>query len=685
MRINLGTRILLVVAVVSLSLAAKAQKFQEPTKAELQMTSDPKSPGAPAVFLYREEVTDNANHFISEYARIKVLTELGKEWATVKVPYSFGGVPPRIEGRTIHSDGTVIPLNGKVEDLLVAQTTARHTNARVFNLPSVEVGSILEYHWTLPMGEENIGGVSNDMQGYINSALAGSIPYWNVQLRAPIRKEHFYFNPLGDLERNVLGNQGIVHYTSDGEIAHYLLFSARLPAGAHVQPSPNHDYSLDLQDVPAIQHETYAPPEQSRLYAVRFYYTPYLAGDVFWTSEGKRWAKEIDHAAEPTQELRAAAAQITTGAATDDEKARKIYDAVQALDNIAFSRERSQAERAQSGMKREVRGAQQVWTEKSGTHNEIAALYLALARAAGLQANAMSIADRAERIFDTGYLSLDQLTTTLVVLRINGGDIFLDPGEKLMPYGQLRWSHLLCGGLLETAEGVIHTIFTPSNLTKDAVTAHAAELTLDAQGSMTGTVKILMNGPEALRWRQLNLTTDSAEVLRQLNESMRRLLPQGITGEVTAVQGLTTSAGYVSVVVKVAGQLGNPTGKRLLLPGFFFSTDDRTQFVSEERRDAPVDLQYADQVIDDVVYHLPAGYTVESAPQPAQLPWPDHAALVIKTQTGPGTIDIKHIYARAFVLLEPKEYPALRDYYQKIATSDAQQVVLAPAPGTAGN
>ena len=26
------------------------------------------------------------NHFVSEYARIKVLTELGKEWATVEVP-----------------------------------------------------------------------------------------------------------------------------------------------------------------------------------------------------------------------------------------------------------------------------------------------------------------------------------------------------------------------------------------------------------------------------------------------------------------------------------------------------------------------------------------------------------------------------------------------------------------------
>jgi len=57
---------------------------------------------------------------------------------------------------------------------------------------------------------------------------------------------------------------------------------------------------------------------------------------------------------------------------------------------------------------------------------------------------------------------------------------------------------------------------------------------------------------------------------------------------------------------------------------------------------------------------------LESARQgPAQLPWPDHAAPVVKTQVPPGVIDIKHICARAFVQLDPKEYPALRIYYQK--------------------
>lgn len=67
------------------------------------------------------------------------------------------------------------------------------------------------------------------------------------------------------------------------------------------------------------------------------------------------------------------------------------------------------------------------------------------------------------------------------------------------------------------------------------------------------------------------------------------------------------------------------------------------------------------------------------------MPWPDHAAPVVKTAPGPGVIDIKHIFARAFVLLDAKDYPALHDYYQKFATTDQQQLVLAPAAGAAGN
>ena len=681
MRIHVLAGAVLALAALAQPIAGVAQKFQEPTKEELQMTSDPKAPGAPAVFLYREETTDNRNHYISEYARIKVLTELGKERATVEVPYSGGNAPPRIEGRTIHADGTVIPLSGSPADLLLVKSHRNHLRARVFNLPSVEVGSILEYKWTLPIGEGTVGGVSNDMQGYMDSALASSVPDWDVQQDIFVHKEHFYFNPFSDIESNVLGNQA-VSYTVNGETASYLLYGARLPAGAQVTESPKRDYALDVQDVPAMIREADAPPENGLWYRVRFYYTPYVSAAIYWDNEIKRWSKELDQFAAQTSAIHDAANQITAGADTPEAKARKLYDAVQALDNTDFTRAKTEAERKQLHLKAELKKADGVWSEKSGSGNDIAALYLALARAAGLQADGLKVADRSREIFDPAYLSLSQLEDLLVVLHIDGKDIYLDPGQKLCPFGQLAWNHTLSGGIEQNAKG---PAYTPPNRAQDAITAHAADLTLDARGAVAGTVKIMMNGPQALYWRQLNLTTDPEEVKKRFNESLHGLLPDGVTGEVAGIQGLDTSSGYLAAAVKVSGQLGTATGKRLMLPGFFFSTGAHAQFVSEVKRTAPVDLHFTEQVIDDAIYHLPAGYTVESAPQPAQLPWPDHAALVVKTAPGPGVIDIKHIFARAFVLLDPKEYPALRDYYQKIAATDQQQLVLTAATGAAGS
>jgi hypothetical protein len=667
---------------LTLPLTCTAQKFQEPSREELQMTSDPKAPGAPAVYLYREEKTDNGTHYVSSYARIKVLTELGKEWATVEVPYTPGVTAvPIIEGRTIHSDGTVFPLTGKAEDLLVFKNDRNHLKAAVFTLPSVEVGSILEYKWTIPLTGGKITGVVDEAEeGYYESALVSSIPAWDVQRQLFTHKARFYYNPLGDLERNVIGNQSIIHY-ADGELASYLLFSARLPPGVKLQASPNKDYSLELEDIPAIPREANAPPEASRLYQVRFYYTPYVSADAYWENEQKRWSKRLDDYAAGTPAIKNAAGEMTAGLDTPEAKARKLYDFVQTLENTDFSRAKSEAERRKLHLKRDLKKAEDLLNEKSGSGNDLAALYLALVRAAGLEAYGMEVADRDRRIFDPNYLSLSQLDSLLVVLHIDGKDIYLDPGEKLCPFGQLAWNHSLAGGIEQGAKALS---YTPPNSAKDAITAHAADLTVDAQGSVTGTVKILMNGPAALYWRQLNLTADATEVEKQFNESLHTLLPQGVSGEVDKFQGLDTSAGYLSATVKVNGPLGSATGKRMILPAFFFSTGPRPQFVAEEKRETAVDLHYAEQVIDDAVYHLPAGFTVESAPQPTQMPWPDHAALVIKSQPSPGAIDIKHIYARAFVLLDPKEYPALRDYYQKLATTDQQQVVLGPSTA-AGN
>ena len=672
MRIHLCIGAALTLAALSLPLTGKAQKFQQPTKEELQMTSDPKAPGAAAVFLYREVESSNRTHSTSEYARIKVLSEKGKEWATVEVPYVPGfSDPPTIEGRTIHSDGTVIPLVGKPADLLVVKTNNFHVKVSVFNLPSVEVGSILEYKWSVPLTGGKVSGTLIADEGYYSSALAGITPEWDVQKAIYIHKEHFYWNPFSNLEDGPNGG-GITHFV-DGEQANHLLTLQRLPAGVTTTRSPKGDFTLDIQGVPAFVREDAAPPDEAMRYSVHFYWSPYNSQDVFWQNEIGRWSRKLNEFASANKEMKDAVAQITAAEATPEAKARKLYDAVQALDNTDYSRTKTESEREQLHLKKELKNAWDVWNEKSGSSNDIAALYLAMVHAAGLSADGLQVADRDSRFFDLAYLSLNQLDSLLVVLHIDGRDIYLDPGQKFCPFGQLAWKHMMAGGLQQNVKA---PVYTPPNNVKDAITAHKADLTVNALGEVAGTVTIAMGGPEALRYRQLNLAASADEVKKQLNESLNRLLPQGITGEVLQIQGLDKLADYLIVGAKVSGKLGTTTGKRLLLPGFFFSTGPRPQFVAEEKRTNAVDLHYAVQVIDDTVFHLPAGYTVESAPPAAQLPWEGHAQLVVKTATGPGSVEIKHVFARAFVLLAPKEYPALRDYYQKLAASDQQQLVL---------
>jgi hypothetical protein len=687
MRINLGTRILLVVAVASLSLAAKAQKFQEPSKAELQMTSDPKAPGAPAVFLYREERTDNAGHFFSSYARIKILTEQGKQWATVEVPFVPDiSATPIVEARTIHSDGTVIPLSGKAVDVLASKDPRVKSATAVFRIPSPEVGSILEYRWTVPLTKGELPFTVGDPETPLyESLMAKQTPSWQVQQRLFVHKATFYFNPFTQLEaadRAIMNNVTDLTGLVEGERATNLLLTEHLPAGVHVAKNPKGEYFLEVENIPAIPEEPNQPPVESLAYRVDFYYSPYSFADVYWESEIKRWTKQLNHYAEPTPAIRDAAMQIIDGVTTPEAKARKLYDAVQTLENTDFARVTVGAQSQSSQSKPKQNTAQDTWAAKQGTSNDLAVLYLALSKAAGLDIRGIKVADRNQRTFDSKFLSLSQLTSLLAIVRIDGKDIYLDPGAKLCPFAQLDWKHSLAGGIEENSKA---PTVTPPNNSNGAITARVADLIVDSQGGVTGTIKILMNGPEALRWRRLNLVTDSDDLKRQISDSFTGFLPKSLTGEVTDLQGLTTSAGYVSVSMKVSGQLGKVIEKRLHVPAFLFNPGTDSQVVSEGNREAPIDMRYTRQVIDDVVYHLPAGYTVESAPQPAQLPWPDHAALVIKTQTGPGTIEIKHIYARAFVLLDAKEYPPLRDYYQKIAASDAQKVVLAPTSSTGGN
>jgi len=629
-----------------LSLIAQ---FTQPTDEELRMTADPKAPGEAAIYLYREEITDNQNGIFTLYNRIKILTEKGKSLATVKIPYDPNQeVANDIQGRTIHADGAIVPMKAKPEDLMDVKTTDVQVNSVTFTLPSVEVGSIIEYRVRI---RERSNRVTE--------------PLWEVQTDHFARKEHFEFRPV------VLG------YVKDrfGEEMPYLLWSYHLGPDAKVNVSKaTNTFKLDVADVPAAPDEDWMPPMNTSIWRVQFYYTSDQDSNAYWPKAEKRWNSEVSGFIKPTSALKKIAAELVAPGDSDTEKARKIYAAVQKLDNTRFSRTKTKAERKEEKIT-EIRKAEDVWNQKSGTDDDMALLYVALCRAAGLKAYAARVVDRSRANFDMDYLSTQQLDDNIAIVSLNGKEIFLDPGQKMCPFGAMSWKHNLASGLRMTDRGA-DTVETPEAVQGSAKVQRNADLTVDPSGGLAGTVRVTMTGPEALYWRQSALQNDEDELKKLLNEEMGDLLPEGVSAEFDRIPGLDGYESDLIATAKISGSAGWAQGKRLILPGLLFESRAKHPFLSTAKRETSVDVHYPSEAVDEVTYHLPPGYSMEGAGPSSNVSWPDNATLQIHSQASSDSVTITRKLAYNYTLVGPIFYPALQYFYQKVAREDQQQIVL---------
>lgn len=419
-------------------------QFRAPTDEELKMISDPKAPGAAAVYLYREETMNAYGDMRTIYARIKVLTDKGKELATVKLPFLHGfTMVDKVEGRTIHSDGTVIPLTVKPEDLVDFKIKDLQEDNLVFTLPSVEAGSILEYRVN------------------IRYAYGAPLPIWELQSPYFIHTEHFVFRP------------GMGGMTAGARIDEHGRILNRLAAVTTPQKAPvtvqqkDGAYIVDLSDVPPVTNEDWMPPTNTIQWREEFYFTYAHSAKEFWDAELKLWAKDTEEFTKVAATIKKAANGLTTANDPDEQKARKIYAAVAKLENTDFTRVKSEAERKKEKLK-EVYRVEDVWKNQSGTGNSIALLYVALARAAGLKVWPMQVVDRSNAMFDSTYLNKDQLEDYIAIVDLGGKEVFVDPGQKVCPFGVLHWAHALSVGFRESETGPIEAATPASTFAENA-------------------------------------------------------------------------------------------------------------------------------------------------------------------------------------------------------------------------
>jgi hypothetical protein len=501
------------------------------------------------------------------YVKIKVLREQGKELArvvipsqsdpntrrdlaTMQLPYQSTSMqlalPSQVTGtglfitdfkaRTTHPDGTVVPLEGKLENLLKIETSQQHTRQTVVYLPGVEVGSIVEYRY------------AERYDGFYTS------PQWDIQRNYFVHKAHFSFLPYKSFRSGTENATGSYLMDRHGAPLNFLLYWPQLPPGAELKRDTIGRFFLDVTDVPAAPEDDWMPPSSSLLYRVRFYYKGNSDAKGFWVKEARQWSKEVDRLAEPTKAIQDAVQGLVTHNDSDLDKARKLYKAVQELQNTDFTNKQENA--AAKPETQNGKRAEDTWTQKSGSSQDIALLYLAMLRAAGLTAYDMKVVNRDRGTFAPDYLYLGQLDDDIILVMIGGKETVLDPGQKMCPFQMVHWKHTGAGGIREGADSR-PSVTSPLQPYTTNTVLRMGEIKVDEHGAAVGSFRFVMAGQEALYWRQESLRSAEADLSKEFDQWLESNTPQGSEAHLDRFEGLDNpEANLVAILrVKASGWL----------------------------------------------------------------------------------------------------------------------------------
>ena len=615
------------------------------------MTSEPKAPGAAAIYLYRQVDRDDNSGFQSEYVRIKILTDEGRSYGDVTIPFSreqesIGA----IQARTIRPDGSIATFDGTVYEQPVYEARDVKVMAKKFTLPQVEKGCIIEYRFRRWLGA-----------GHVFDS------HWVLSEGLFTRYARFTLDP-------------------NRRFSMRMSWPVGLPEGTEPPQRFGAQYRLECHDVPAFVTEDLMPPELELKMRVDFIY---LAEDqaekdpvVFWKNFGKHQFHQIEDFVDQHQAMTRAVAQIVAADDSPEVKLHKIYARVQQIRNQSFERQRTKQEVERENEK-ENRNVKEVWEHEYGDGEQIAWLFLGLTRAAGLTAEPVLASKRNKYFFDRRLMNPAELSSHIVVVKLDGHDLFLDPGIPFNPFGQLPWPETAVSGLRLDKDGGTW-LSTPMPAAMDSSITRSADLTLTPTGSLEGKITVTYTGLEALARR-----------VRERNEddvARRRFLAAQVRGYIVDHSEVTLAntpdwdsadARLVAVFdVKVPGW-ASLAGQRAFSAIGLFGAHEKHAFLHEFRVH-PVYFSYPFETVDDITIALPVGWEVNSVPQPLQA---DIKVMSYETvaEQGAGKLHLQRKLVVNALLLDQKYYGSLQDFFDKARTGDDAQVIFAAAKKEAGH
>jgi hypothetical protein len=627
--------------------------FQPVSPEELKMTSEPQAPGAHAVILFHQVDRDDnsVDSHQDDYFRVKILTEEGREYANVEIPFFKGDQDViHVHARTIRPDGSIVEFKGQVFEKAVVKARGQSYLVKAFILPDVQVGGIIEYFYTTDF------------------------------------KEHYIFDSNWILSQDLFTKNlsySLKPFQHEGWTLRWTWHL--LPPGASPKEGPDHIIRMMAQNVPAFQTEDYMPPANELKSRVDFIYSDELLErdtEKFWRSVGKKRNGALESFVGKRKAMEEAVAQTVSANDPPEVKLRKIYDRVQQIRNTSYEVAKTDQEQKRDKEK-PVENVEELWKRGYGNGVQLTWLFLGMARAAGFEAYGCWVANRAEYFFDPAGMQDRKLDANVVLVKLNGQDVYFDPGGLYTPFGMLTWVETGTPGMKLDKEGGswIHTTLPKSDESK---IVREAKLTMSDTGDVEGKLTVTYSGLEAMYWRQRERHTDEVQRKKSLEDSLKEHIPAATELDLSNKPDWNASETplVAEFSIKIPGWVAS-AGRRAVMSVGFFAENEKHVFEHGDRVH-PIYFSYPYETLDDVTVELPAGWHVASVPAVQN----NDGHIVQYSLKVDNNKDVLHLVRKINVdvlMLEVKYYPALRNFFQAVRSGDAEQVLLQPGPSVANN
>lgn len=628
-------------------LAAKAPTVESDADAE-------------ALF-WEVRIDDSSDDDLSmkHYVRIKIFTERGREkYSKLDIPFTRGLKIKDLAARVTKADGTSVEIGkNDIFEREIIKAGGVKIKAKSFAVPNIEPGVIVEYRYKEVVEDAGASGMRLAFQRDI-----------------PIRTLSYYYKPYN---------------SKDPRYQNYNFRDAKF-----VKDKKGY-WLAERTNVPAFREEARMPPEDTvkpwmlltspRLtltdvsgFSISFTIKDPSNPRAYWGGVTAEKAPLVEFMNKSNGDIKKAAAEITAGAVTPEEKLRKLYEFCRTeIKNTSFDTTLTDEDRKKLP---KIKSVADVLKQKQAPSQFVDMLFGALANSLGMETRIAFTGNRSEMFFTPEMTNDALIHPAAIAVEVDKEWKFFNPGMQFLPYGMLVWYEEDTWALLVGEKNYVWQR-TPITEPNASGANRTGKFTLLEDGTLEGDVRIEYTGQSALSYRIDNYRESANKLEENLKDGIKaRISTAEVSGLV--IENLTDAAKPLIHRYKVRiPNYAQKTGKRLFLQPGFFEYGANALFASSARK-YDVYFNYPWSETDKVELHLPNTFDLDNADAPQ--PLADRSNIgSLKITIGWNAANNLMVYERKFhfggggnILFPVASYQAVKQMFDEFHKSDTHAITL---------